>query len=181
MENLNKVKWIILDVDGVLTDGKIIYDSEEREIKEFSVKDGLGIYLAQKYGINFAIISGRKSKVVEKRAKELGIKEVFQGSTDKLKDYNKLKEKYNFKDEEVLYIGDDIPDIPILKTVGFPITVPNSHKILKDVAIYITKNNGGDGAVREVIDLVLEAKGFYSELYKKYNIADKNISGDNNG
>jgi len=164
MENLRNVKWIILDVDGVLTDGKIIYDSNGNEIKKFCVKDGYGIYIAQKYGINFAIISGRYSKIVEIRADELGIKEVIQNSKDKLEDYQSLKEKYKFKNEEVIYIGDDIPDIPLLKTVGFPITVPNSPDILKKIAVYTTRNEGGNGAVREVIDLVLEAKGVYAEL-----------------
>ncbi|RUM59791.1 MAG: 3-deoxy-D-manno-octulosonate 8-phosphate phosphatase [Persephonella sp.] len=159
MEDLKKVKWIILDVDGVLTDGKIIYDSEGREIKVFCVKDGYGIHMAKKYGINFAIISGRKSKVVDIRAKELGIEEVYQLSTDKVKDYLKIKEKYKFNDDEVIYIGDDLQDIPLLKMVGFPITVPNSPKEVKKVAVYITSRNGGDGAVREVIDLVLRAKG----------------------
>ena len=160
MENFKKVKWIILDVDGVLTDGKIIYDSQGNEIKKFCVKDGYGIFLAQKLGINFGIISGRYSKIVDIRAKELGIKEIIQGSKDKLKDYVSIREKYNFKDEEVIYMGDDIPDIPVLKTVGFPITVPNSPSILKDIAVYTTKKEGGDGAVREVIDLILKAKNF---------------------
>ena len=164
MLNWETVKWVILDVDGVLTDGKIIYDSAGNEIKKFCVKDGYGIVLAQKNGINFGIISGRYSQIVEIRAKELGIKEVMQGSKDKLKDYLSIKEKYNFNDTEVVYIGDDIPDIPLLKTVGFPITVPNSPNILKELAVYITKRNGGDGAVREVLDLILEAKGVFKKL-----------------
>ena len=164
LKDLKKINWIILDVDGVLTDGKIIYDAYGREIKKFCVKDGYGIYMAKKHGIRFAIISGRYSKIVDIRAKELGINDVIQDSKDKLKDYLSLKEKYGFTNKEVIYIGDDIPDLPVLKVVGFPITVPNSPEILKKVAIYTTKRNGGNGAVREIVDMVLEAKGILLPL-----------------
>ena len=161
--SLKNVSWLILDVDGVLTDGKIIYDSNGNELKFFCVKDGMGLHILNKIGVNLAIITGRVSSIVEKRAIELDFKEIIQNSISKIDSYNYLKEKYGFKDEEVAYIGDDYNDYELLKTVGFPITVPKSPKILKDISIYITKNEGGDGAVREVVDMILEDKGYHGE------------------
>lgn len=161
--SLKNVSWLILDVDGVLTDGKIIYDSNGNELKFFCVKDGMGLHILNKIGVNLAIITGRVSSIVEKRAIELDFKEIIQNSISKIDSYKYLKEKYGFKDEEVAYIGDDYNDYELLKTVGFPITVPKSPKILKDISIYITKNEGGDGAVREVVDMILEDKGYHGE------------------
>ncbi len=168
LEKAKKIKWFIFDVDGVLTDGKIIYDSEGKEIKNFSVKDGIGIYLLNLAGIKTAIITGRYSEIVEKRALELNITEVFQNSSNKLVHYNQLKSKYNINDEEILYIGDDIVDIPILKRVGFPVTVPSAPEDVKKFTVYITEKEGGNGAVREVIDLVLKFQGKYDEIIKRY-------------
>ncbi len=168
LDKAKKIKWFIFDVDGVLTDGKIIYDSEGREIKNFCVKDGIGIYLLNLAGIKTAIITGRHSEIVEKRALELNITEVFQNSLNKLIHYNQLKSKYNISDEEILYIGDDILDIPILKRVGFPVTVPSAPDDVKKFTLYITKKEGGNGAVREIIDLVLKIQGKYDEIIKRY-------------
>ena len=168
IEKAKKIKWFVFDVDGVLTDGKIIYDSEGKEIKMFCVKDGIGIHMLNMVGIKTAIITGRSSEIVEKRARELNITEVFQNSSNKLTHYNELKEKYNLKDEEILYIGDDIVDIPVLKRVGFGATVPSAPEEVKKYAIYITNKEGGNGAVREVIDLVLKIQGKYDEIIKKY-------------
>ena len=168
IEKAKKIKWFVFDVDGVLTDGKIIYDSEGREIKMFCVKDGIGIHMLNMVGIKTAIITGRSSETVDKRARELNITEVFQNSSNKLIHYQQLKEKYNLKDEEILYIGDDIVDIPILKRVGFPVSVPSASDDVKKYAIYITKKDGGNGAVREVIDMVLKIQNKYDEIIKKY-------------
>jgi 3-deoxy-D-manno-octulosonate 8-phosphate phosphatase (KDO 8-P phosphatase) len=167
-EKAKKIKWFVFDVDGVLTDGKIIYDSEGREIKHFCVKDGIGIYLLHLSGFKTAIITGRNSEIVNKRAVELNITEVFQNSSNKLQHYNLLKEKYCLKDEEILYIGDDVVDIPILKRVGFPVTVPSACEEVKKFAVYITKNEGGNGAVREVIDLVLKLQDKYNQIIKRF-------------
>ena len=161
--SFKNVSWLILDVDGVLTDGKIIYDTNGNELKFFCVKDGMGLHILNKIGINLAIITGRNSSIVEKRALELDFKEVIQNSVSKINSYNYLKEKYSFKDEDVIYIGDDYNDYEVMKTVGFPITVPKSPKILKDISVYITKNEGGDGAVREVVEMILEDKGYQGE------------------
>ncbi|WP_028950257.1 KdsC family phosphatase [Sulfurihydrogenibium subterraneum] len=167
-EKAKKIKWFIFDVDGVLTDGKIIYDSEGREIKNFCVKDGIGIHMLHLSGIKTAIITGRNSEIVNKRAVELGITEVFQNSSNKLQHYKYIKEKYSLQDEEILYMGDDIVDIPVLKRVGFPATVPSAPEEVKKLCIYITKQEGGNGAVREVIDLVLKIQGKYKDIIKKY-------------
>lgn len=126
-----KIKWFIMDVDGVLTDGKIIYDNMGNELKNFSVKDGLGIALLHRAGIKTAIITGRNSDIVIKRAKELKISEIAQNADNKLKIYKSLKDKYRFKDEEALYIGDDYNDLPVLRKVGFPATVPSAPDLVK--------------------------------------------------
>ena len=172
MENLKgralKIKWCIFDVDGVLTDGKIIYDSEGNELKQFNVKDGLGINLLHKAGIKTAIITSRSSSVVQKRALELGITEVIQNAKNKLEAYGYLKEKYNIADEEILYIGDDLVDIPVLKRVGFPVCVKDAVNELKDLVSYVTRKKGGEGTVREIAELILKLQGKYEDVIKDY-------------
>jgi len=172
MRNIKKVaksiRWFIMDVDGVLTDGGIIYDSNGSELKKFCVKDGMGITLLHNVGIKTAILTSRKSPMVEKRAKELGIDEVIQGAKNKLQLYEKLKEKYSVIDDQVLYVGDDFPDLPVLRRVGFPVCVKNSPEEIKSVCVYITKKEGGNGAVREVAELLLKLQGKYEEAIKKY-------------
>ncbi len=157
-----------MDVDGVLTDGGIIYDSDGRELKEFCVKDGMGITLLHNVGIKTAVLTSRNSPMVKKRAQDLNITEVIQGASDKLKLYEKIKKEYNILDEEVLYIGDDYVDLPVLKKVGFPVTVPDAPEELKDVCVYITDKNGGDGAVREVAELILKLSGRFEQAIKRY-------------
>ena len=157
-----------MDVDGVLTDGGIIYDSNGNELKKFCVKDGMGIALLHNVGIRTAILTSRKSPMVEIRARELGIDEVMQGAKNKLQLYEKLKEKYSVTDDQILYIGDDFPDLPVLKRVIFPVCVKNSPEEIKNVCIYITKKEGGKGAVREVAELLLKLQEKYEEAIKKY-------------
>jgi 3-deoxy-D-manno-octulosonate 8-phosphate phosphatase (KDO 8-P phosphatase) len=151
------IKLIVLDVDGVLTDGSIIYDSEGREYKNFNVKDGYGIVTAIKRGIKVVVISGRSSSIVEKRCKELGITEVFQGVSDKLGIYEKVKEKYRLKDYEIAAMGDDIPDIPVLKKAGFSGAPADAVPEVKKVVNLVTTLPGGKGAVREFIDYLLKS------------------------
>lgn len=167
-ERVKKIRWAFFDVDGVLTDGKIVIDGNGNEIKNFNVKDGIGINMLKSAGIKTGIITGRSSKAVEKRAQELGIDVLIQNSSDKLKDYTLLKEKFNFLDEEVMFIGDDIVDIPILRRVGFAVTVPNAPVEVKSVCHYITSTHGGDGAVREVCDLVLKLQDKYHQIIESY-------------
>ena len=153
-----KIKLFITDVDGVLTDGRIVLGNDGEELKFFHVHDGLGIKLAQKAGIKTAIITGRESKLVARRAGELEISEVHQNIKDKLAVFDDLLAKYGISEENVAYIGDDLNDLPILKRVGLPLTVANGVQKVKDTADYVTEKAGGQGAVREVIELILAAQ-----------------------
>jgi len=155
---LKKVSLLILDVDGVLTDNGVYLGSDGNEFKKFNIGDGFGIYLIQKAGVQVALLSGRYSKATEFRAKELGIGNVYNGYTDKLKAYQELKEKLSLSDQEIAFVGDDLPDIPVLKECGVALTVQNAQEEVKDSADYVTKLPGGSGAVREIIDLILQAK-----------------------
>lgn len=163
-EAAKNIKLLILDVDGVLTDGSIILDNEGNEFKAFHVRDGHGIKMLERAGIKVAIITGRHSKVVERRAHELGITEVYQRCHIKSVAYEHLIEKMGITDKEVAYIGDDIVDIPILKRVGLSVAVADATDETKAEAMIITKNCGGRGAVREICDLILKSKGKWEEL-----------------
>lgn len=147
-----------MDVDGVLTDGSIIYDALGNELKAFNVKDGHGIKLLHHSHIATAIITGRKSPIVQKRAKELGITYVFEGCEDKLQAYERLKNELKLSDDEIAYIGDDVVDIEVMKKVGLPVAVSDAHSEIIEVALYVTKLPGGKGAVRELCDLILSSK-----------------------
>jgi 3-deoxy-D-manno-octulosonate 8-phosphate phosphatase (KDO 8-P phosphatase) len=162
------IKLLILDVDGVLTDGAIILDNEGNEYKSFNVRDGHGIKMLIHAGIHVAIITGRHSKVVERRAHELGITEVFQKCRDKRTAYRKLIEQYSLKDCEVAYIGDDIVDAPIMALAGLPVAVADATEDTKGYALLITKSRGGRGAVREVTDFILKSKGIWQVMFDDY-------------
>ncbi len=167
-EKAKSIQLFVMDVDGVLTDGKIIYTSEGKEIKTFNVKDGLGIKLLKNIGIKTALITSRESQIVEKRGKELKIDFIYQNEKDKLKAINEILKKTGLKYENVLYIGDDLVDLPVLKRVGFPVCVPSAPKIMKKNCIYITEKEGGDGAVREVVDVLLELREEYNKAIQEY-------------
>ncbi len=161
-----KVKLLILDVDGVMTDGRIILDNTGNEIKSFHVRDGHGIKMARKAGINVAIITGRKSRVVELRAAELGINDVYQKVLNKVSAYEEIIRKYHLKDEDVAFIGDDINDLLILKRVGFSAAVADGDSYVKKEVDYITNTDGGRGAVREVVDVILRAQRKWDVIAK---------------
>ena len=162
------VKLLILDVDGVLTDGSIILDNEGNEFKIFNVRDGHGIKMLVKAGIWVALITGRHSKVVERRARELGITEVYQRCHIKTVAFDHIIEKYGLAEKEVAYVGDDIVDIPIFKRVGVPIAVSDAADEARDHAAVVTRHRGGRGAVREVCDFLLKAKGLWESVTKEY-------------
>ncbi len=153
---VKKIKLLLLDVDGVLTDGRILLDNEGNELKAFHVRDGHGIKLAQRAGIVVGIITGRKSEVVNIRARELGIEEVHQGAKEKIDVYNTLIKKYGIHDDEVAYMGDDVVDLDILKRAGMAVTVADSDPSVRPHVDVITKAEGGRGAVREFINLILK-------------------------
>lgn len=164
---MEHIKLIALDVDGVLTDGSIIYGPEDFEVKIFSVRDGQGITLARRGRIEVAFITARISDALIKRAKDLGVIEVHQGIEDKWQCLQKIMGRYQVNKEEVLYMGDDVVDIPVMKNVGWPVAVADAIDEVKEVAKYVTKLPGGRGAVREVITKVLKAQGKYAALIQK--------------
>jgi 3-deoxy-D-manno-octulosonate 8-phosphate phosphatase (KDO 8-P phosphatase) len=163
-----KIKLLVLDVDGVLTDGGIILDGGDNELKSFHVRDGHGIKMLMSAGINVAIITGRSSKVVERRGKELGISEIFQKCHDKTIAYRKLADKYFLKDSEIAYVGDDVVDIAVLRMCGFPVAVADAEDEVKASVRMITKKGGGRGAVREVCNFLLKARGLTEDIIDEH-------------
>jgi 3-deoxy-D-manno-octulosonate 8-phosphate phosphatase (KDO 8-P phosphatase) len=153
---IKNIKLLLLDVDGVLTDGRIILDNQGNELKAFHVRDGHGIKMAQRAGIIVGIITGRKSEVVNIRARELGIQEVHQGAHDKIGVYDSVIAKYRLCDDEVAYMGDDVVDLEIFKRVGIAVTVADADPSVKPHVDIIMKAEGGRGAVREFINLILK-------------------------
>jgi 3-deoxy-D-manno-octulosonate 8-phosphate phosphatase (KDO 8-P phosphatase) len=158
VDKAKKVKLLIIDVDGVLTDGRIILGSGGEEFKNFHVQDGTGIRLALRAGLKIAVISARKSAVTRIRAKELGISELWQVEGSKEKIYEKLRKKYDLTHSQIAYIGDDVYDVGIMKKVGLAAAVSNAVDEVKRIAHYVTGKSGGYGAVREVIDFLLKSQ-----------------------
>ncbi len=155
-----------MDVDGVLTGGELVYTEDGEGLKLFNVYDGLGIKILQKAGIKTGVISGRESKALESRLKELGIDEIFMGRREKDKVLAEISKRLSIGYEEIGFVGDDLVDIPAMKRVGFPIAVRNAPKEVKKVAVYETMNEGGSGAVREVCELILKLRNFpFMEKY----------------
>jgi 3-deoxy-D-manno-octulosonate 8-phosphate phosphatase (KDO 8-P phosphatase) len=158
------IKLLILDVDGVMTDGSIILDNEGNEFKRFHVRDGHGIKMIQKAGITVVIITGRKSKVVELRAKELGIKEVYQKIYKKSAVFDQMLKKYACRDENVAFMGDDVVDQELLKRAGLTAAPADAEEEAKKLADIVTKRDGGRGAVREFIDHILKSSGLWKKV-----------------
>ena len=171
---LDHVKMLILDVDGVLTDGSIAVGDNGELFKTFNVRDGLGITLAQKLGIKTAIITGRESKMLAYRARELKINAFYQNKKNKVPAYKELLAEYQLKDEEVAYIGDDLFDLAVMKRVGFPATVADATEEAKSVSILISDFAGGKGAVRQIIEFILKAQEKWQAVIDSYlNIEDE--------
>jgi len=168
LEKAKNVKLLILDVDGVLTDGRIVIDDRGIETKCFDVRDGHGIKLLKRANIEVVIITGRKSEVVSHRARELGIDSVYQNIHDKLEVYQAILDEKGLKDEEVGFVGDELVDLPLLKRVGFSAVVADSIEELKPYADYVSRNRGGRGGGREISELILKAQGKWSELMERY-------------
>ena len=160
----------IMDVDGVLTDGRIILGNRDEEFKFFNVQDGTGITLAHRAGLKTAIISARKSEVTERRAKELGMNDVYQVENSKEEAYENILRNYGLKDDEVAYLGDDLHDLPVLRRVGLAVSVPNGRDEVKEITHCTTKAAGGQGAAREVIELILKSQGKWEEVTAKYRL-----------
>ena len=163
-----KIKLLLLDIDGVMTNGQIIMDDTGKEIKQFDVRDGHGIRLIMRSGIQVGIITGRYSKVVRHRAKDLGIQMVYQKVHRKKVVYERIKRKTQLSDQEIAYMGDDIVDLPILRMVGLAVAVRNAWVGLIKHVDYVTRNKGGEGAVRELAEILLQAQGKWKDLTKVY-------------
>jgi 3-deoxy-D-manno-octulosonate 8-phosphate phosphatase (KDO 8-P phosphatase) len=165
---IEKIRLLLLDVDGVLTDGRIIYDNNGIESKAFHVRDGHGLKMLQRAGIQVGIITGRDSQVVAHRAQELGIEMVYQGAKNKMVPYLEILEQTGLTDEQIAYVGDDLVDLPILRRVGCACTVADGVSDIKPYVDYITTLPGGCGAVREICDMLLRQSGRWEEAVERY-------------
>ncbi len=163
-----RIKLILMDADGVLTEGKVTYGYRDLELKSFDVKDGAGIDLARKAGIRTGIISGRHSGALQRRAKELRIDEIHQKVIDKVEIYKEIVGKYSLRNEEVAYIGDDILDLPLLSRVGLSAAVADAHTEVKKRVDLVTTSLGGRGAVRELVELILRAQGKWDNILQEF-------------
>lgn len=163
LQKLEPITVLLLDVDGVLTDGKLIYNDRNIETKHFHVKDGLGIKLLNNFGIRVGIVTSRRSKALRHRCENLNINTIFDNVTDKSLVLNDICNLFSVSKTEVAFVGDDIQDLPLLNRVGCAIAVADAHNIVKEHADIVTRLPGGAGAVREVCELILEAKGLLKQ------------------
>ncbi len=161
---LKNIKLLLLDVDGVLTDGEIVYTDTGHEIKAFSVKDGLGIRMLQKAGVQVGIVTGRSSSALFHRCADLGIEIIYDGVQNKGAIMDDVLLKTKLKPSEIAFVGDDAPDIPLLKKVGVGIAVADAHETVKAAAHMTTEHMGGKGAVREICEWILKAKGLWEKI-----------------
>jgi 3-deoxy-D-manno-octulosonate 8-phosphate phosphatase (KDO 8-P phosphatase) len=168
LEKAKAVRLLLLDVDGVMTSGNLLYSKDAIDYKAFNVHDGLGIKLLQKSGVRVGIITGCKSEIIKRRAHDLGIDPIYQGQDNKLLPYEEIKQKLQLTDAEIAYVGDDLPDLPLLRRVGLPLTVSNAPPLLQEQAAYVSLAAGGRGAVRELCELIMQAQGTYSGIIESY-------------
>jgi YrbI family 3-deoxy-D-manno-octulosonate 8-phosphate phosphatase len=165
---LDKIDLLILDVDGVLTDGRIIYDSRGADIKAFHSQDGQGLKYWLRAGHEAAILSGRASRTIRLRAKDLGIRVVYEGAKDKLPVFEKILKRLGRTPDRACYVGDDLVDVPAMARAGFAVAPPGAADETKRVAHYITRREGGAGAVRETIELILKYQGRWDAVVQRY-------------
>ena len=158
LERAKKIQCMICDIDGVLTNGLLYIDNHGNELKAFNIQDGMGLKLLMAAGIEVAVITTSKNNVVENRMRQLGITHYFTGQVDKRSAFVELKSRLNFRDEQFAYAGDDLPDLPIIQQVGLGVAVANAVSQVKEFAVFTTEKEGGNGAVREICDLILTAQ-----------------------
>ena len=170
LDKAKNIKLLMLDVDGVLTDGRIIYDSAGRDAKFFDVHDGMGVYLLKKCGIPTVLITAKGSRAIRPRARDMRVAEVLSDVSPKTKALGKILKKYKVTPDQVCFVGDDLVDLGLMKRVGFPIAVFNACPEIKQAAAYITLRYGGRGAVREVAELLLKTQGKWQQALKDYDI-----------
>ncbi|TRZ96491.1 HAD-IIIA family hydrolase [bacterium] len=169
-DRVKKIKLLLLDVDGVLTDGRIIYDSRGHDMKFFDVHDGLGIYALRRAGIKTILITAKGSRAIKPRARDMQVEEVFENISPKTAVLDKILRKYKVKADEVCFAGDDLVDLGLMKKVGFSVAVFNAVPEIKQIANYITLKEGGRGAVREVAELILKSQDHWSRILKLYDL-----------
>ncbi|MDQ7032694.1 MAG: HAD-IIIA family hydrolase [Desulfonauticus sp.] len=165
---VKSIKILVLDVDGVLTDGGVYYDTRGQIIKRFNVQDGLGIKVAQQAGLQLAVISGLISDAVRLRLEELGVQDYFLGHNQKIPALIELQQKYNLNWDEMAYLGDDWVDAAPMQKVGLPMAVANAVPEIKELALWISSRKGGDGAVREAISFILKGQGKLLDIWNKW-------------
>ncbi len=168
VERIKRIKLLICDVDGVLTDGRIIYANDGAELKAFDVKDGHGVKLLMRTGVDVAIVTARSSNVVEIRAQDLGIETVYQGVKDKSTALESILRATNLDAAELAYIGDDLVDLPVMRRVGFSATVADAVREVREAADYVAMRPGGRGAVREVCELVMRVQNSWDKVVERY-------------
>lgn len=166
---MKDIKILVLDVDGTLTDGKIYVDDKDNSFKAFNVKDGFALVNWLKLGGEVAILTGKKSNIVERRAKELGIKYIIQGSKNKKQDLKNLLKELNIIFENVAYMGDDLNDLGVMKSVGFSACPKDSVQEVLEITNFISSKNGGDGAVREFLEHIMKKNGMWKKILEKYS------------
>lgn len=165
-----KIKLLILDVDGVLTDGRIVYDSRGRDLKFFDVRDGMGVFCLKKAGIKTILITAKGSKAIRPRARDMRVEAVFENITPKSRVLEIIFKKYRVSGEEICFVGDDLVDLCMMKRVGFPVAVFNACAEIKRASSYITFREGGRGAVREIAELILKTQGKWQEVIKEFDV-----------
>ncbi|WP_339899748.1 HAD-IIIA family hydrolase [uncultured Gilvimarinus sp.] len=163
-----RIKLLLLDVDGVLSDCKLYFDNAGNELKAFNTLDGQGLKLLQKTGVKVGIITGRSSALVARRARELGVELLIQGREDKWAALGEMIESMNIAPDEIAHMGDDWPDLTIMTRVGLALSVPNGHSAVTERAHWISHNRGGEGAVRDACDLIMQAQGTYADMLASY-------------
>lgn len=163
-----KIKLLLLDVDGVLTDGRIVYDSHGRDLKFFDVHDGLGVYVLHKSGIKTVLITAKGSKAIKPRAKDMRVAEVFSDVFPKTKVLDRILKKYKVSLDEICFMGDDLVDLALMRKVGLPVAVANASADIKEAALYITNRLGGRGAVREVAEMILKSQDKWKDILDFY-------------
>lgn len=171
-QRARRVELVLMDVDGVLTDGQIFIMPDGQgvthEFKMFNVQDGVGLTFARRIGLRLGILTGRNSESVAMRARELGMEVVEQGSLNKLETYQKIREDVKLKDPQIAYMGDDLQDLPVLRRAGFAVGVANAQEDIKKFCHLVTRHEGGHGAVREALEFIIRAQGKWDQIMARY-------------
>ena len=172
IEKAKQIELVIFDIDGVMTDGSLFFDNNGDEYKAFNSLDGHGLRMLQECGVRVAVITGRKSELVKHRMNDLGVTLLYQGYRDKIPAFESLLKEVQLEKNQITYVGDDVVDLPVMSQLDFTIAVHNAHPFVKKHAQWVTERSGGHGAVREVCEFILEAKGLLEDKLNSYLCSD---------